>query len=127
MPGGAPRPLRFGDVSGNLDPNRRELWPVSGESEARVIKVKCPFCKGTLEVDAETGAVLEAREHNPRRKDFDDALGDVWEEKSRIEEDFSHAFDSEKQRAEVLEKKFRKAREHAKDEDQGSGNPLDDL
>jgi hypothetical protein len=100
---------------------------VSGESPDRVIKVKCPLCKGTLEVDADTGAVLDAREHNPRRRDFDDALGDVWEEKSRIEEDFSRAFDSEKQRAEVLEKKFRKAREQTKDEDPTPGNPLDDL
>jgi hypothetical protein len=100
---------------------------MTGEGSGRVVKVKCPFCQGALEVDAETGDVLEGREHNPQRKDFDEALGDVQEARSRRDEDFSRAFDSEKRRAELLERKFRKAREQTGDEPSGSGNPLDDL
>lgn len=100
---------------------------MSGQSDDRVIKVQCPLCRGTLEVDPDTGAVLNAREHNPQRKDFDDALGDVWQEQTRREEDFSRAFDSERRRAEVLEKKFRKAREQTQDDGSEPNSPLDEL
>jgi hypothetical protein len=100
---------------------------VGADESGRIVKIKCPLCQGTLEVDVETGDVLRAREHNPQRKDFDEALGDVQEARSRRDEDFSRAFDSEKRRAELLEKKFRKAREQAGDDEDDPGSPLDDL
>lgn len=93
----------------------------------RVVKVDCPFCRGVLEVDAETGDVLGATEHAPQRKDFDEALGDVRSEQEMRDELFSRAFESEKRRGELLAKKFERVRGKTREDGSNDRDPLDDL
>ncbi|RMF72782.1 MAG: hypothetical protein D6738_10405, partial [Acidobacteria bacterium] len=72
----------------------------------------CPLCHGRLLIDRETGTVLEA---TPPRKggDIDDLLGEVQSATTRRESEFSRAFEAERRRRELLEKKFRLARERS--------------
>ena len=76
------------------------------------LDVTCPLCHGRLVVDRETGVVLEAVRAR-RKGDIDDLLGEVLEAEQRRAGEFQRAFEAEKRRRELLEEKFRRARERS--------------
>lgn len=79
---------------------------------ARTHLVECPLCRGTLEVEAQTGKVVgkwEKRDKNkPTEERFKDALEKEKETKNRLGEYFQSAqsqMDEKKKKAEEIFKK----------------------
>jgi len=85
------------------------------------ITVKCPKCRGTLEVDAATGAVLRHREE-VRAKPGEDFLGarlrELEQEKARRAAIVEQAGEREKTKQGEFEKLFKQVRQES-----GSGTP----
>lgn len=94
-------------------------------SQKREMKVQCPLCKGRLEIDADTGAIVHAEPAKSSALDLDAALGDVAGASDRLNEDFERAFESEKSRRDILAKKFERARRGIDDEG-GEEKPEED-
>lgn len=79
--------------------------------------VLCPCCGATLKVDAATRAVI-AHTPPPVKKTFSDmeeAARAMREQDSRKESIFRQSVEAEKQRADLLEKKFQEAVKRAKE------------
>jgi len=89
------------------------------------IRVECPFCHGVLVIDRETGALLHSERPRGDRKEFEDLLSELADADRRREDAFRQAFQAERHRERLLEKKFRKAREEASRQDGKPLNPLD--
>ena len=91
------------------------------ERAMRVISVKCPKCRGTLEVDAATGAVLR-HEEEPKPKPGADFFGtrlrELEEEKARRAALVEHGREREKTKQGEFDKLFSKVREEG-----ASGKP----
>lgn len=80
----------------------------------RVITVKCPKCRGTLEVDAATGAVLRHEDEakpKPGADFFGARLRELEEEKARRAAVVEHGREREKTKRDEFEKLFGKVRE----------------
>lgn len=80
-------------------------------------EVLCPCCSATIKVDATTRAVI-AHTPPPVKKTFNDmeeAARAMREQDSRKESIFRQSVEAEKQRADVLEKKFQEALKRAKE------------
>jgi len=87
----------------------------------RVITVKCPKCRETMEVDADTGAVLRHREEVKSRpgEDFLGArLRELEEEKARRAAIVAQGHEREKTKQGEFDRLFRKVREES-----GSATP----
>ena len=98
---------------------------MSQDAGRKTLEVVCPLCQGTLMVDAATGEVLDTEAHATASRDFDEALGGVQTAGEKREREFSRAFESEKRRGDVLEKKFHQAKK--KTGSDPASCPLDDL
>jgi hypothetical protein len=87
----------------------------------RVISVKCPKCRETMEVDAGTGAVLRHREE-VRAKPGEDFLGsrlrELEQEKARRAAIVAQGHEREKTKQGEFDRLFEKVREES-----GSGTP----
>jgi hypothetical protein len=93
-----------------------------------IIEVACPECGSTLKIDAKTRAVI-AHTPAPRKRTFEDfetAARAMREQDERKESLFRQAVDAEKNKNDVLEKKFAEAMRKAK-ETPDSGKPLRDF
>ena len=80
----------------------------------RVITVKCPKCRGTLEVDAATGAVLRHEEEakpKPGADFFGARLRELEEEKARRAALVEHGRERERTKQGEFERLFKKVRE----------------
>ena len=80
-------------------------------------EVACPHCHANLKVDAETKAVIA---HTPpvapkMFADFESAVRGMKEQDSRRESLFRQSVEAEKNKAEVMEKKFQEAVKKAKE------------
>ncbi|HWR98373.1 MAG TPA: hypothetical protein VN317_08115 [Candidatus Methanoperedens sp.] len=80
----------------------------------RTITVKCPKCRGTLEVDAGTGAVLR-HEEEPKAKPGADFFGtrlrELEEDKARRAALVEHGREREKTKQGEFDKLFSKVKE----------------
>ena len=108
--------------------------PVQGyDSEMAKVKleafeVTCPCCGAVVKVDSEARAVIA---HTPpvRPKtfnDFEEAARAMREQESRKESLFRQAVDAEKNKADLLERKFQEAVRKAK-ETPDTGRPIRDI
>jgi len=86
---------------------------MSQDAGRKTLEVVCPLCQGTLLVDVATGEVLDTQAHSAAPRDFDEALGGVQSAGEKREREFSRAFESEKRRGDVLEKRFLQAKKKA--------------
>ena len=89
----------------------------------RVITVKCPKCRGTLEIDADTGAVLSHNEEGrpkPGGDFFGARLRELEEEKARREALVERGRERERGKQSEFDKLFRKVRD-----ENASGTPPD--
>ena len=80
-------------------------------------EVACPCCAAILKVDGETNAVI-AHTPPPRVKtfnDFEDAARAMREQEGRKESLFRQSVENERNKADLLEKKFQEAVKRAKD------------
>jgi hypothetical protein len=93
-----------------------------------MLEVACPECGSTMKIDVATGAVI-AHTPAPRKRTFEDfetAARAMREQDERKESLFRQAVDAEKNKNEVLEKKFAEALRKAK-ESPDTGKPLRDF
>ena len=91
-------------------------------------EVACPHCHANLKVDAATKSVIA---HTPpvapkMFADFEAAAKAMKEQDSRRESLFRQSVEAEKNKAEVMEKKFQEAVKKAK-ETPDTGKPLRDF
>ncbi len=95
---------------------------------ARSVSITCPHCNTLLEVDLEAGVVV--RHHPPETKkprhDLEARLKALEEEKARAADKMAEAFRAEEARESVMEDRFKKLLEEAK-ERKDEGKPIRDI
>ena len=92
------------------------------------IEVACPDCGATLKIDLATRAVI-SHTAAPRKRtfeDFESAARSMREQEGRKESLFRQAVDAEKNKNDLMEKKFAEALRKAK-ESPDTGKPLRDF
>ena len=95
------------------------------QSENQVFDVVCPDCGAMLRIDAATHAVI-AHTPAPRKRMFEDleaAARGKREQDERTESIFRQSVDAEKNKEDLMEKRFAEALRKAK-ETPGTGKPL---
>lgn len=93
-----------------------------------LFEVACPDCGATLKIDPKTRSVI-SHTPAPRKRTFEDletAARAMREQEQRKESLFRQSVDAEKNRNDVLEKKFAEALKRAK-ETPDAGKPLRDF
>jgi len=88
------------------------------------LNIKCPCCQAALTVDANTGLVLNSREHK-KNFSFDEALRNEEEKKDKADELFARAVEAEEKRAGELENKFKSIMESRDELDEPPPRPID--
>ncbi len=86
-------------------------------SKEKMFEVACPDCGAMLRIDASTGLVV-SHTPAPRKRTFEDletAAQAMREHDERKESIFRQSLDAEKNKADLLEKKFAEALRKAKD------------
>jgi hypothetical protein len=89
-----------------------------------IFEVACPDCAAMLRIDAATGLVV-SHTPAPRKRMFEDletAAKAMREQEDRKESIFRQSIDAEKNKADLMEKKFAEALRKAKDAP--AGKPL---
>ena len=87
----------------------------------RVFEVACPDCSAMLRIDAETGTLI-SHTPAPRKRTFEDlatAAQAMREQDDRKESIFRQSMEAEKNKEDLLEKKFAEALRKAKDAPEG--------
>ena len=111
------RPLRRSAI---LRPNSRTMADTSR------FTIICPCCEATLNIDANTGALLSHEEKQKPLASFEGLVKDLDKQKQTREQLFAQEMSSMKDRERLLEEKFREAMKRAeKDKDKVYKNPLD--
>src|ERR1700747_3290998 len=98
------------------------------KSSSELFEVACPCCSAVLKVDPDTKAVIShmAPVKPKPFSDFEAAAKAMREQEGRKESIFRQAVDAEKNKADLLEKKFKEAMKKAK-ESPDEGRPLRDF
>jgi ribulose kinase len=96
---------------------------------APAFEVSCPHCNAVLKVDAEARAVIaHTAPVAPRTfEDIEAAARAMREQDSRKESLFRQSVEAEKNKADLLEKKFQEALKKAKESPQDTGRPIRDF
>jgi len=87
------------------------------KSKEKILEVACPDCGAMLKIDASTGAVI-THTPAPRKRTFEDlemAAQAMREQEERKESIFRQSLDAEKNKEDLLAKKFAEALRKAKD------------
>ena len=87
--------------------------------------IVCPCCEATLNVDAETGALLSHEEKTKPLGSFEDMVRDLDKQKQTREQIFAQEMSSHKDRGRLLEEKFQEAKKRAEKDTRVYRNPLD--
>jgi hypothetical protein len=98
-----------------------EMVKQSKQSVVQTFEVACPDCGAMLKIDAATGIVI-THTPAPRKRMFEDletAAKAMRERDERAESIFRQSVDAEKNKADLLEKKFAEALRKAKDAPEG--------
>lgn len=86
----------------------------------------CPCCEATLNIDADTGALLSHEEKAKPLASFEEMARNLDKAKQTREQIFAQEMSSMKDRERLLEEKFKDAMKRAeKDKDKVYRNPLD--
>ena len=91
------------------------------KSKEKIFEVACPDCGAMLRIDASTGLVVSHRSA-PRKRMFEDletAAQAMRAQDERKESIFRQSVDAERNKADLLEKKFADALRKAKDAPEG--------
>ena len=90
------------------------------------LTILCPCCEATLTVDATSGAVISHEEKEKQLSTFEELQKDLEKQSERREQLFAQEKLAQKDRAKILDEKFKDAFEKAdKDSDEPFKNPLD--
>lgn len=95
---------------------------------APAFEVTCPCCEGLLKIDPETKSVIAhtAKAIPKTFADMEEAARAMKERESRKESIFRQSVEAEKNKSDVMEKKFQEALRRAK-ETPDAGKPLRDF
>ena len=91
------------------------------KNKVETFEVACPDCGAMLKIDAKSG-VLVSHTSAPRKRMFEDletAAQAMRERGERTESVFRQSVDAEKNKADLLEKRFAEAMRKAKDAPEG--------
>ena len=94
---------------------------MAAKNKSRVFEVACPDCSAMLRIDAETGALI-SHTPAPRKRTFEDlatAAQAMKEQDERKESIFRQSMEAEKNKEDLLEKRFAEALRKAKDAPEG--------
>ncbi len=95
-------------------------------SDPNRFTIICPCCEATLNIDAQTGALLSHEEKTKPLAAFEDMVKDLDKQKATREQIFAQEMSSHKDRGRLLEEKFKEAMKRAeKDKDKVYHNPMD--
>jgi len=97
------------------------------DATEKIFEVACPDCGALIKIDATTGLVI-SHKPAPRKRMFEDletAAKAMKERDERTESIFRQSVDAERNKADLLEKKFAEALRKAKDAPEGK--PLRDF
>ena len=86
-------------------------------SASRLLEVQCPCCEAALKVDPESGAVISHKE-KPKPKTLDDlnvGVARLKNEAAELDQKFQRSVEHEKNRQQVLSKKFDELFKQAKE------------
>jgi len=93
---------------------------------AENFEVTCPCCEATIVVDRVSGEVLL---HKAKEKrvggSLESMVAGLQSQKSEMEKKFDRELASQKDRARLLEEKFREAMQRAEKSDEKPINPMD--
>ena len=114
--------FRFSESLCN-QPRKRIQFRLKAMADAKeqIFEVACPDCGAMLRIDANTG-LLVSHTSAPRKRMFEDletAALAMRAQDERKESIFRQSVDAEKNKAELLEKKFADAMRKAKDAPEG--------
>jgi hypothetical protein len=102
-------------------PKRIQFRIEMAKAKEKTFEITCPDCAAVIKVDAVSGLVL-SHTPAPRKRMFEDletAAKAMREQDERKESIFRQSVDAEKNKAELLEKKFAEALRKAKDAPEG--------
>lgn len=91
------------------------------KAKTKTLEVACPDCGAMLTIDAQTGAVV-THTPAPRKRMFEDletAAKAMREQEERKESIFRQSLDAEKNKEDLMEKRFAEALRRAKDAPEG--------
>jgi hypothetical protein len=90
-------------------------------------EITCPCCEATLVIDRLTGEVLlhKAKEVRGPGGSLESMVAGLESQKSEAEKRFERQLESQKDRARILEEKFKAALEQAEKSDEKYVNPMD--
>ncbi len=97
------------------------MQSVMAKAKHTTFEVACPDCGAMIKIDGETGQVI-SHMPAPRKRMFEDletAAQAMREQNERKESIFRQSVDAEKNKADLLEKKFAEALRKAKDAPEG--------
>lgn len=94
---------------------------------AKNFEVTCPCCEATLVIDRLSGEVLlhKAKEHRSASGSLESMVAGLEAQKSEAARRFDKQIESQKDRARILEERFREALERAEKSDEKYVNPMD--
>jgi hypothetical protein len=102
---------------------------VMAKNKDKTFEVACPDCGAMLKIDGATGLVV-SHTPAPRKRMFEDletAAQAMREHGERTESIFRQSVDAEKNKADLLEKKFAEAMRKAKEAPTPEGKPLREI
>ncbi len=90
-------------------------------------EITCPCCEATIVVDRLSGEVLlhKAKEVRAGGASLESMVAGLESQKSEAEKRFERQLESQKDRARILEEKFKAALEQAEKSDDKYVNPMD--
>jgi len=89
-------------------------------------EITCPCCAATIVVDRLSGEVLLHKAKEVRTTgSLESMVAGLESQKSESEKRFDRQLESQKDRARILEEKFKAALEHAEKSDEKYVNPMD--
>ena len=90
------------------------------------IEISCPCCDATLVIDRTSGEVLlhKAKERRSGGS-LESMVAGLESQKSEMEKKFDREIASQKDRARILEERFKEAMQRASDDDTPVVNPMD--
>jgi sulfate adenylyltransferase subunit 1 (EFTu-like GTPase family) len=90
------------------------------------LEITCPCCESLLVVDRLTGEILLHKKKDPKvGLSLEAMVANLDSQKSELEKKFDKNMESQKDRARILEERFKEAMKKAESSDEKYVNPMD--
>lgn len=90
------------------------------------IEITCPCCESTIVIDRVTGEILLHKQKETKSSQSLEAMvAGLDKQKSELQKRFDKNLESQKDRARILEERFKEAMQRAEKDDTKPFNPMD--